>query len=67
MLNPIASREAINYLTDTAPWRGLMSNQNAAQLADIAQDRDDAHYTLREGMDSVPVELAKQFKNASVQ
>ena len=71
LLNTVASHEAFNFLYDTAPWRSLISNQNAAQLAAIAlepeeiTETEDTRFTLKEGMSSVPEGLRKQFVGAS--
>ena len=62
------STEGFNFIQDTAPWRGFVSNGNAALMSSVKVDwLHDEMETVREGMVEIPNRLMDEFLNASIQ
>lgn len=60
------SKEGFNFISDTTPWRSLVSNGNAALLASSKLDWLHDHMeTVKEGMTEIPQRLMDEFLNAS--
>jgi hypothetical protein len=65
ILGRVATSEGYNFLYDTAPYRSLLSNKNAAVLSSVDVDDEGDFMTVNEGMDAIPNNMMDEFLNKS--